>query len=120
LALSWPELESDITEKTAFDVVHIRPGELPPGLSLSGVRQVALGTQVEIGKYLDRNTFFYGTFRPTFALPGATIERRFGAQFRARASLEPRYLPQVPSLTSGLQPRVQQVLGALLFWTRSW
>ncbi len=114
------ELESDITEKTAFDVVHIRPAELPPGLSLSGVRQVALGTQVEIGKYLDRNTFFYGTFRPTFALPGATVERRFGTQFRARASLEPRYLPQVPSLTSGLQPRVQQVIGALLFWTRAW
>ena len=84
------------------------------------MRSVAAGTQIEYGKYLDRNTFFIGTFRPTFTLPGASIERRFGSQTRARFSVEPRYLPQVPSLTTGLQPKLQQVIGALLFWTRSW
>ena len=120
LGALFAELESDLAEKTAADVLNIRPADLPPGLTLGAVRSVAAGTQIEYGKYLDRNTFFVGTFRPTLTLPGATLERRFGSQFKARASFEPRYLPQVPSLTSGIQPRVQQVLGALLFWTRSW
>ena len=120
LGAMFAQLESDLTEKTAADVLNIKPADLPPGLTLGAVRSVALGTQIEYGKYLDRNTFFVGTFRPTFTLPGATIERRFGSQTRARLSVEPRYLPQVPSLTSGVQPKMQQVIGALLFWTRSW
>jgi translocation and assembly module TamB len=120
LGALFAQLESDLTEKTAADVLNIKPADLPPGLTLGAVRSVAAGTQIEYGKYLDRNTFFVGTFRPTLTMPGATLERRFGSQTRARLSFEPRYLPQVPSLTSGLQPKVQQVLGALLFWTRSW
>ena len=120
LGALFAQLESDLSEKTNADVLNIKPADLPPGLTLGAVRSVALGTQIEYGKYLDRNTFFIGTFRPTFTLPGASIERRFGLQTRARLSVEPRYLPQVPSLTNGLQPRMQQVIGALLFWTRSW
>ena len=103
-----------------FDVLNIKPADLPPGLTLGAVRSVAAGTQIEYGKYPDRNTFLLGTFRPTLTLPGALLERRFGQQTKARLTFEPRYLPQVPSLTTGLQPRVQQVVGALLFWTRSW
>jgi translocation and assembly module TamB len=121
LGALFAELESDLTERTAADVVNIRPAELPAGLSLGAVGTLARGTQVEIGKYLDRRTFFVGQFRPTLAaIPGATLERRFGTQFRVRTSLETRYQPQVPSLTAGLQPKMHQVLGALLFWTRGW
>ena len=81
---------------------------------------VARGTQIEVGKYLDRNTFFVGQIRPTLAVPGATLERRFGTQWRLRTSLETRYHPVQPSLTSGLQPKMHQVIGALIRWTRSW
>lgn len=114
------ELEANLSERGAFDVFRIRPAELPPGLSLGDFETLARGTQIEVGKYLDRNTFFVGQFRPTFAVPGATLERRFGTQFRVRTSLETRYQPLTPSLTAGLQPKAFQVLAALLLWTRSW
>lgn len=114
------ELETDLAERTAFDVLNIRAAELPAGLSLGALGTVARGTQIEIGKYLDRNTFFVGQFRPTLAVPGATLERRFGSQWRLRTSLETRYHPLQPSLTTGLRPKMHQVIGALLLWTRSW
>jgi autotransporter translocation and assembly factor TamB len=114
------DLETNLSERTAFDVLNIRPADLPPGLSLGALGTVARGTQIEVGKYLDRNTFFVGQFRPTLAVPGATIERRFGTQWKLRTSLETRYHPLQPSLTSGLQPKMHQVIGALVRWTRSW
>jgi autotransporter translocation and assembly factor TamB len=120
LGALFAELESDLSEKTAADVLRIRPAELPSGLSLDDFGTLARGTQIEIGKYLDRNTFFVGQFRATLAVPGATLERRFGNQFRLRTSLETRYHPLAPSLTTGLQPKAFQVLAAMMRWTRSW
>lgn len=114
------EVESDLIEVTAADVLNIRPAELPPGLSLGAVGTILRGTQIEIGKYLDRNTFFVMDIRPTLAIPGATLERRFGTSLRLRTSLETRFLPQRPSLTAGLRPQTQAVFGALLLWTRGW
>ena len=120
LGALFAELEAGLSERTAVDVLHIKPADLPPGLSLGAVGTVARGTQIEVGKYLDRNTFLVARFRPTNAVPGATLERRFGTQFRLRTSFETRYQPLTPSLTVGVQPKVHQVLGALMFWTRSW
>jgi translocation and assembly module TamB len=120
LGALFAELEKNLSERTAVDVLRIRPAELPPGLSLGDFETLARGTQIEVGKYLDRNTFFVGQFRSTFAVPGATLERRFGAQFRVRTSLETRYHPLAPSLTTGLQPKAYQVIAALLLWTKSW
>jgi translocation and assembly module TamB len=120
LGALFTDLEADLSERTAADVLRIRPAELPSGLSLGDFSTLARGTQVEIGKYLDRNTFFVGQFRATLAVPGATLERRYGTQFRVRTSLETRYHPLSPSLTTGLQPKAYQVLAAVLRWTRSW
>jgi translocation and assembly module TamB len=120
LGALYADLEADLTERTAVDVLRIRPAELPPGLSLGDFGTLARGTQIEVGKYLDRNTFFVGQFRATFAVPGATLERRFGSQFRLRTSLETRYHPLAPSLTSGLLPKPYQVIAGMLLWTRSW
>ena len=120
LGALFADLEADLSERTAADVLRIRPAELPSGLSLGDFSTLARGTQIEIGKYLDRNTFFVGQFRATFAVPGATLERRYGTQFRVRTSLETRYHPLSPSLTTGLQPKAYQVLAAVLRWTRSW
>ena len=120
LGALYADLEADLSERTAVDVLRIRPAELPPGLSLGDFATLARGTQVEVGKYLDRNTFFVGQFRATFAVPGATLERRFGTQFRLRTSLETRYHPLQPSLTAGLRPKPYQVLAGMMLWTRSW
>ncbi len=120
LGALFADLEADLSERTAADVLRIRPAELPSGLSLGDFATVARGTQLEIGKYLNRNTFFVGQFRATFDVPGATLERRYGTQFRVRTSLETRYHPLVPSLTAGLLPKEYHVIAAVLRWTRSW
>jgi hypothetical protein len=120
LGALYADLEADLSERTAVDVLRIRPAELPPGLSLGDFGTLARGTQIELGKYLDRNTFFVGQFRATFAVPGATLERRFGSQFKLRTSLETRYHPLQPSLTAGLLPKPYQVLAGMMLWTRSW
>jgi translocation and assembly module TamB len=120
LGALYADLEADLSERTAVDVLRIRPAELPPGLSLGDVGLLARGTQIEVGKYLDRNTFFVGQIRASFAVPGATLEHRFGSQFKIRTSLETRYHPQAPSLAAGLQPKAYQVLAGMLLWTRSW
>jgi translocation and assembly module TamB len=120
LGALYADLEADLSEKTAVDVLRIRPAELPPGLSLGDFGTLAKGTQIEIGKYLDRNTFFVGQFRATFAVPGATLEHRFGSQFRVRTSLETRYHPLAPTLTTGLQPKPYHVIAGMLLWVRSW
>jgi translocation and assembly module TamB len=120
LGALYADLEADLSERTAVDVLRIRPAELPPGLSLGDFGTLARGTQIEVGKYLDRNTFFVGQFRATFAVPGATLERRFGSQFKLRTSLETRYHPLQPSLTAGLLPKPYQVLAGMMLWTRSW
>jgi hypothetical protein len=77
------------------------------------------GTEILIGKYLDPNTFLVAQLRPT-AVPGATLERRFGAQFSLRLSFETRYLSQRPTLTTGLEPQSLRVFGTLFRWTRGW
>lgn len=114
------EVQSDLLKFTAADVLEIRPAALPPGLSIGAVSTVLRGTEILIGKYLDHNTFLVAELRPTLAVPGATLERRFGSQWSVRASLETRYLPQRPSLTRGLRPETLQVFGALLRWRRGW
>ncbi len=120
LGALFAELEEGLTERTAADIVKIRPAELSPELSLGAMGTLARGTQIEIGKYLDRHTFFVGQIRPTLAVPGATLERRFGTQFRVRTSFETRYRPLPPSLTVGIQPKMYQALGAVVRWTRGW
>jgi hypothetical protein len=114
------EVQSDLMEFTAADVLEIRPADLPPGLSIGALGTVLRGTEIVVGKYLDRNTFFVAELRPTLAVPGASLERRFGSQWSVRTSLETRYLPQRPSLTRGLRPETLPVFGALLRWTRGW
>lgn len=114
------EVQSDLVEVTGADVVDIRPADLPPDLSLGAFAAVARGTEIRLGKYVDRRTFVSVQVRPTLAVPGALFERRLGPQLQFRGSLETRYLPEQPSLTRGLIPDQIQVLGALLRWTRSW
>ncbi|HEX7121079.1 MAG TPA: translocation/assembly module TamB domain-containing protein, partial [Gemmatimonadaceae bacterium] len=114
------EVQTDLAEMTRADVVDIRPADLPADLSLGGFGTLLRGTEIQLGKYLDRNTFASFQVRPTLAVPGAVIERRLSPQFRWRVSLETRFLPERPTLTTGLTPTQFQVFGTLLRWTRSW
>ncbi len=114
------EVRGELAGATGADVLNITPAQIPADVSLNDFQTVLSGTEIEIGKYVDRRTFVIGRIRPTLAVPGAAIERRLNDRLRLRTSLETRLLPTTPSLSAGLDPRSLQVLGALLTWTIAW
>lgn len=115
------EVKGELTSALRADRLNITPANLPAELTLGGLGTLLRGTEVEIGKYLDRRTFAAAELRPTFsAAPGLYIERRIRNSFRLRTSYESRFLPNVPSLTEGLTPKTIQVIGATLTWTLAW
>jgi autotransporter translocation and assembly factor TamB len=115
------ELKSDLTRATRADVLNITPAELPPDLSLGTFGTVIRGTELQIGKYLDRRTFVMTQLRPSFdAYPGLIVESRLRRGLRLRATLETRYLAEPPSLTTGLEPKTIQIIGGILTWSLRW
>ncbi|MEP7383306.1 MAG: translocation/assembly module TamB domain-containing protein [Gemmatimonadota bacterium] len=114
------EVRGELVGATGADVLNITPAQLPANVTLSDFETVLRGTEIEIGKYVDRRTFIIGRIRPTLAVPGASVERRLTDRLRLRTSLETRLLPTRPSLSTGLEPRTLQVIGALLTWTIAW
>lgn len=111
---------SDLVSATGADVLNITPAQLPADLSLGAFQTLLRGTEIEIGKYVDRQTFLLGRIRPTLAIPGASLERRLSDRLTLQGSLETRFQPRTPSLSSGLEPRTIQLFGALLSWKIAW
>ncbi|MEP7347172.1 MAG: translocation/assembly module TamB domain-containing protein, partial [Gemmatimonadaceae bacterium] len=93
------EAKADLASATHADVLNITPAELDADLSLSAFQTVLRGTEIEIGKYVDRSTFVLARVRPTFAVPGASVERRFGQQLKLRTTFETRFQARRPSLS---------------------
>jgi len=114
------EAKSDLGQATGADVLNITPAQVPEDLSASNLRTLLRGTEIEIGKYLDHNTFLLGRIRPSLVVPGASLERRMSDQFRIRANFEARLQPQPPTLSSTLTPSTLNVFGALLRWSITW
>ena len=114
------EAKADLTTATRADVLNITPAQIPADFSATDFQTMLRGTEIEIGKYLDRNTFLLGRVRPSLVIPGASVERRIGEQFRVRANFEARIQPQPPSLSAGLTPSTINVFGALLRWSIAW
>ena len=110
----------DLTRITRADVVNITPGELPPDLSMGGFETLLKGTEIEIGRYLDRQTFVMARVRMTLVVPGATFERRMSERFRWRATYDTRFLQETPSLSTGIEPRTIPVIGSMFAWTFVW
>jgi translocation and assembly module TamB len=114
------EARSDLASRTRADVLNITPAELPAELSLGAFQTLLRGTELEVGKYLDRHTFLIGRIRPSLAVPGASLERRLNERLSVRGTVETRYQSQPPSLSAGLAPRTIQLVGALLSWKIGW
>ncbi|MEO7963268.1 MAG: translocation/assembly module TamB domain-containing protein, partial [Gemmatimonadaceae bacterium] len=112
------EVEGELTSVLHADRLNITPADIPAELTLGGLGTLLRGTEIEIGKYLDRKTFLAAELRPTFsASPGFYIEHRLRPSVRLRTSYESRFLPNIPSLSVGLTPKTIQVIGATLTWT---
>ena len=114
------QAKADLSTATRADVLNITPAQIPADFSATDFQTMLRGTEIEIGKYLDRNTFLLGRVRPSLVIPGASLERRIGEQFRVRANFEARIQPEPPSLSAGLTPATINVFGALLRWSIAW
>lgn len=110
------DLESGGMRDLGLDVFRISPAELPSEVALDGAINLFRGTEFEAGKYLTPSIFVAGQGRPADAWPGARVEYRTPAGFRGIVTLEPRYLPSEPTLSSNQEPRSTNVFGAFVRW----
>lgn len=110
-------LEEEGTD-AGVDVFRIRPGSVPDELSTGGYfRNLASGTELEIGEYFGKRLFGAVEARATGAWPGLRVEYETASGFSWRTTWEPIYRPSAPSFaeTQAVQGRV---LGTFFFWTR--
>jgi translocation and assembly module TamB len=112
------DAQANLSRSLGTDVLNITPADLPSELALSNVETLLAGTQVEAGKYLNKNTFVVFQARPTFVAPGARVEYRMPRGYRIEASIEPRFLLRQPTLSTQQDPKPTSVLGEFLI--REW
>jgi translocation and assembly module TamB len=122
------QFESSAQRTLGAAYVNVTPADLYTELAQSG--QIAgffKGTQVEVGKYTDPNTFLAVNARLSSfasnpgdrAVPGIRINRRMGKGFALDASFTPRYVPQTPTLeVNTAKPKSTGVFGTFL--SREW
>lgn len=122
------QLEGQTSRSLGADVVNITPADLTIEASnpFSGLDALVRGTQVELGKYYNRNTFVSLMVRPSVfsskgenrSIPGIRLQHRFGSGFSLDTSFEGRYLIQAPTLESDQRATSSGVFG--LFLIREW
>ena len=101
------------------DVFTITPADVPDaGVSLKGVSTILAGTQIEAGKYVDRQTYVATQIRGQGATPGFVVQRRLSKGYRIEASIDSRFLVNQPTLSSDVAIRSEAAFGA--FFIREW
>ncbi|MBK5188601.1 MAG: translocation/assembly module TamB domain-containing protein, partial [Gemmatimonadaceae bacterium] len=101
------------------DVFTITPADVPDqGVTIGGVKTLLAGTQVEAGKYVDRQTYVATQIRGTGVTPGFIVQRRLPKGYRIEASIDSRYLVNQPSLSTNAPIRAEAAFGA--FFIREW
>ena len=126
LGVFLSEFESQAQRSLGAAYVNITPADLYNELARNGeLSGFFKGTEIEVGKYTDANTFVavqarFSTFASNpddRAVPGVRVARRLGKGFTLDASFTPRYVPQAPSLER-LTSKSTGVFGAFL--AREW
>ncbi|MBA2684780.1 MAG: translocation/assembly module TamB, partial [Gemmatimonadaceae bacterium] len=100
------------------DVFTITPADVPDQSFGSGLKTILAGTQVEAGKYVDRQTYVATQIRTSGAAPGFVVQRRLSKGYRIEASVDSRYLVNQPTLATDQQIRSEVTFGA--FFIREW
>ena len=100
------------------DVFTITPADVPEqGLSLNGVQTILAGTQIQAGKYVDRQTYVEAQIRAK-TTPGIVVQRRLAKGYRIEASIDSRYLVNRPTLSADVPVKTETAFGAFLI--REW
>ncbi|MDQ2767384.1 MAG: translocation/assembly module TamB, partial [Gemmatimonadota bacterium] len=101
------------------DVFTITPADVPDaGVSLNGIGTILAGTQIEAGKYVDRQTYVATQIRGQGTTPGFVVQRRLSKGYRIEASIDSRFLVNRPTLSSDVPIRSEAAFGA--FFIREW
>jgi translocation and assembly module TamB len=120
------QFEKQAARSLGAAYVNVTPADLYADLAQSGeISGFFKGTEIEVGKYTDPNTFVALQARlSTFAsnpsdraVPGVRVQRRLGKGFAFDASFEPRYLPLPPTLEQ-ITPKSTGIFGTFL--SREW
>lgn len=116
------EFEGQAARSLGAAYVNVTPADLYTEIAQSGeISGFFKGTEVEVGKYTDPNTFVALQARLSMfasnpndrAVPGVRLQRRIGKGFTLDASFAPRYIPQAPTLER-VTPRSTGVFGTFL------
>jgi translocation and assembly module TamB len=120
------EFESQAARSLGAAYVNVTPADLYTELAKSGeISGFFKGTEIEVGKYTDPNTFVAVQARLSAfasdpndrAVPGIRVQRRLGKGFSVSASFTPRYIPQAPTLER-VTPKSTGIFGTFL--AREW
>jgi translocation and assembly module TamB len=120
------EFEGQAARSIGAAYVNVTPADLYTELARSGdFSGFFKGTEIEVGKYTDPNTFVAVQARLSAfasnpndrAVPGIRVQRRMGKGFRVDASFTPRYVPQAPTLEQ-VTPKSIGIFGSFL--SREW
>ena len=114
------DLEQEAT-RAGLHVIRISPADdLPEELVFQGaLSNVLRGTEIELGKYLNRRLFIAGQGRPIGdTWPGILVEYRTPGGLLWRTTWGPHYLPQEPSLATDQTVDPSRVFGSFLNWER--
>ncbi|MEP7064575.1 MAG: translocation/assembly module TamB domain-containing protein [Gemmatimonadota bacterium] len=101
------------------DVFTITPADVPDqGVTKYGFQTILAGTQVEAGKYVDRQTYVATQIRGQGTTPGFVVQRRLSKGYRIEASIDSRYIVNQPTLSTEIPIRSEAAFGAFLI--REW
>ena len=80
---------------------------------------ILAGTQVEAGKYVDRQTYVATQIRGAASTPGFVVQRRLSKGYRIEASVDSRYLVEPADACRPIVPiQSEATFGA--FFIREW
>ena len=112
------QFEGEASRSLGADVFNITPADVPNEIyTPQGIKSLLQGTEVELGKYVDPQTFVSVQTRAT-GRPGLRAQRRTAKGFRFELSFEPRYEIIEPSLDATTSTKQFGVFGAFL--VREW
>jgi translocation and assembly module TamB len=112
------QFEGQASRSLGADVFNITPSDVPTEVyTPNGINSFLVGTQVELGKYVDPRTYL--SLRAAGkGLPGIGLRQRTAKGFIYEMTFEPRFPVTAPSLDPTGNQHQFEVFGA--FITREW
>jgi translocation and assembly module TamB len=109
------QAEGDAARSLGVDVFNVTPGDVPVNPGQSGFQQFLIGTEIEVGKYVNPRTFVTGIASPASftcaggrrrsddvttpcVLPGLNLTHRTSKGYRFETGFSPRFILAEPTL----------------------